>query len=162
VPRGATELERVADITSLPVMTPRATCAVAYQAGACFDMSNGTTLWTRDLSSSRGLDLDDRNVFVTDEKGAVHALDLANGASVWKQDQLAGSPGPRIAATIVAVGDVEGYVHLLRKDDGSLAGRHRVDSSPILADPQKQAATSSSRHAMAASRPSACSKRESP
>jgi outer membrane assembly lipoprotein YfgL len=92
VPRGATELERVADITSLPVMTPRATCAVAYQAGACFDMSNGTTLWTRDLSSSRGLDLDDRNVFVTDEKGAVHALDLANGASVWKQDQLAGQP----------------------------------------------------------------------
>jgi outer membrane protein assembly factor BamB len=102
-------------------------------------MSNGTTLWTRDLSSSRGLDLDDRNVFVTDEKGAVHALDLANGASVWKQDQLAGrSPGrPRIVGDYVAVGDVEGYVHLLRKDDGSLAGRHRVDSSPILADPQK-------------------------
>lgn len=140
VPRGATELERVADITSLPVMTPRATCAVAYQGRvACFDMSNGTTLWTRDLSSSRGLDLDDRNVFVTDEKGAVHALDLANGASVWKQDQLAGrSPGrPRIVGDYVAVGDVEGYVHLLRKDDGSLAGRHRVDSSPILADPQK-------------------------
>ena len=37
----------------------------------------------------------------------------------------------------VVVGDIEGYVHLLRKDDGSLAGRHRVDSSPILADPQK-------------------------
>jgi outer membrane protein assembly factor BamB len=140
VPRGATELERVADITSLPVMTPRATCAVAYQGRvACFDMGNGSTLWTRDLSSSKGLDLDDRNVYVTDEKGAVHALDLANGASAWKQDQLAGrNPGrPRVAGEYVVVGDVEGYVHLLRKTDGSLAGRHRVDSSPILADPQK-------------------------
>lgn len=140
IPRGATELERVADITSLPVVTPRATCAVAYQGRvACFDMGNGSTLWTRDLSSSKGLDLDDRNVYVTDEKGAVHALDLANGASAWKQDQLAGrNPGrPRVAGEYVVVGDVEGYVHLLRKTDGSLAGRHRVDSSPILADPQK-------------------------
>ena len=140
IPRGATELERVADITSLPVVTPRATCAVAYQGRvACFDMSNGSTLWTRDLSSSKGLDLDDRNVYVTDEKGAVHALDLANGASAWKQDQLAGrNPGrPRVVGDYIVVGDVEGYVHLLRTADGSLAGRHRVDSSPILADPQK-------------------------
>lgn len=139
IPRGATELERVADITSLPVVTPRATCAVAFQGRvACFDMSNGSTLWTRDLSSSKGLDLDDRNVYVTDEKGAVHALDLSNGASAWKQDQLAGrNPGrPRVVGEHVVVGDVEGYVHLLRKSDGSLAGRHRVASSPILADPQ--------------------------
>jgi outer membrane protein assembly factor BamB len=39
----------MADITSLPVVGSRATCAVAYQGRvACFDMSNGSTLWTRD------------------------------------------------------------------------------------------------------------------
>jgi outer membrane protein assembly factor BamB len=90
-------------------------------------MSNGSTLWTRDLSSSRGLDLDDRHVFVTDEKGAVHALDIANGASAWKQDQLAGrGTGRPRCRRYVVVGDVEGYVHLLRKDDGSLVGRQRA------------------------------------
>ena len=140
VPRGSTELERVADITSLPAMGVRATCAVAYQGRvACFDLSNGSTLWTRDLSSSKGLDLDDDHVFVTDEKGAVHSLDISNGASSWKQDQLAGrgTGRPRVFGDHVVVGDSEGYIHILRKDDGALVGRHRTNSSPIVADLQR-------------------------
>lgn len=140
VPRGATELERMADITSLPVLGSRAACAVAFQGRiACFDLANGSTLWARDLSSSRGLDLDSRYAYVTDEKGAVHALDLNSGASAWKQDQLAGRNvgRPRVSGSYVVVGDGEGYVHLLRKDDGAMAGRQRVDSSPILADIQR-------------------------
>ncbi|WP_153160967.1 outer membrane protein assembly factor BamB [Zoogloea sp. 1C4] len=141
IPRGATELERMSDITSLPVMGSRATCAVAYQGRiACFDMSNGSTLWTRDLSSSKGLDLDDSQVFVTDDKGAVLALDIGSGASAWKQDQLAGrgTGRPRVINDYyVVVGDAEGYVHLLRKDDGRLVGRLRPASSPVLADPQR-------------------------
>ncbi|WP_374262819.1 outer membrane protein assembly factor BamB [Zoogloea sp.] len=140
VPRGATELERMADITSLPVLGSRATCAVAYQGRlACFDMANGSTLWTRDLSSSKGLDLDEQHVYVTDEKGAVMALDISNGASAWKQDQFAGrgTGRPRVIGDNVVVGDVEGYVHVLRKDDGSVIGRQRPASSPLLADPQR-------------------------
>ncbi|HMW51255.1 MAG TPA: outer membrane protein assembly factor BamB [Rhodocyclaceae bacterium] len=137
VPRGATELERVADISSPPVLNGRAACGVAYQGRvACFDLANGSTLWTRDLSSARGLDLDESHVFVTDDKGAVHALDLTSGASMWKQDQLAGrSPGRPLAfRDMVAVADVDGIVHVLRKDDGTFVGRQRTDGSPVLAD----------------------------
>jgi outer membrane protein assembly factor BamB len=140
VPRGSTELERVADITSLPAMGTHATCAVAYQGRvACFDLANGSTLWTRDLSSSKGLDLDDAHVFVTDEKGAVHSLDISNGASTWKQDLLAGhgTGRPRVFGDYVVVGDSEGYIHFLRKEDGALVGRHRTNSSPIVADLQR-------------------------
>ncbi len=139
VPRGATELERIADITSLPVLGSRAACAVAYQGRvACFDLASGSTLWARDMSSSKGLDQDGRHVFVTDEKGAVHALDLSTGASAWKQDQFAGrgTARPRVMREYVVVGDVEGYVHVLRKDDGSVVGRVRAESSAILADIQ--------------------------
>ena len=104
-------------------------------------MSNGSTLWTRDLSSSRGLDLDEKHVFVTDDKGAVHALDISSGASAWKQDLLAGrgTGRPLASGEHVVVGDSDGYVHLLRKDDGSLVGRQRAASSPILADLQRAA-----------------------
>ncbi len=140
VPRGSTELERVADITSLPAMGKHATCAVAYQGRvACFDLANGSTLWTRDLSSSKGLDLDDAHVFVTDEKGAVHSLDISNGASAWKQDLLAGhgTGRPRVFGDFLVVGDSQGYVHILRKEDGALVGRHRTNSSPIVADLQR-------------------------
>ena len=55
LPRGATELERVADVTSLPVVDGERVCAVAYQGRvACFDPQSGTPLWARDMSSIAG------------------------------------------------------------------------------------------------------------
>jgi outer membrane protein assembly factor BamB len=35
----------------------------------------------------------------------------------------------------VLVGDLEGYVHLLSREDGSLVGRTRVGEAPITAAP---------------------------
>ena len=40
--------------------------------------------------ASRAWTLDHRNVYITDDKNAVVALDKSNGASLWKQDKLAG------------------------------------------------------------------------
>ncbi len=38
-PKGATELERIADVTSLPVIEERQVCAVAFQGRvACFEI----------------------------------------------------------------------------------------------------------------------------
>lgn len=64
-------------------------CAVAFQGKvACFDISSGNTVWSRDMSSAVGLTLEGRHLYVTDDKGAVYALDIASGASIWKQDKL--------------------------------------------------------------------------
>lgn len=142
VPRGATELERMADVTSVPVVGLHEVCSVAYQGRLiCFDMSNGETLWSRDVSSSVGLDMDENHVYVTDDKGAVHALDRATGASVWKQDELAGRGvgRPITIAGYVAVADGQGVVHLLRKEDGAFAARATTDGSPIRADLRRAA-----------------------
>jgi outer membrane protein assembly factor BamB len=87
--KGATELDRVADITSAPVISGRSVCAVAFQGRvACFDLGSGNLVWARDMSSAAGLDIDSRFLYVSDDKGAVHALDMASGASIWKQDKL--------------------------------------------------------------------------
>ena len=59
-PKGATELERIADITSLPLIDERTVCAAAYQGRvACFEVVRGTLLWSRDISSLAGLTGDD-------------------------------------------------------------------------------------------------------
>ena len=59
-PRGATELERITDITSLPVADEWQICAVAYQGRiACFELNNGNQIWAREASSSAGLAMDD-------------------------------------------------------------------------------------------------------
>jgi outer membrane protein assembly factor BamB len=138
LPRGTTELERVADVTSLPVIDRNQVCAVAFQGRvACFDLARGTQLWARDVSSVAGLSVDDRYLYVTDDKSAVLALDKAGGASIWRQDKLAGRvlTAPLGVGNHVVAGDIQGYVHVLARDTGALEGRLATDGSAIAAPP---------------------------
>ena len=138
LPKGSTELERVADVTSLPVVSGSTVCAAAFQGRvACFDSNSGNTLWSRDMSSSAGLDIDSRHVYVTDDKSAVHALDRNSGSSVWKQDKLANRSlsRPLALGDQVAVADYQGVVHLLSRVDGSFAARATTDGSAVRAEP---------------------------
>jgi outer membrane protein assembly factor BamB len=142
-PKGATELERIADVTSQPLVEERQACAVAYQGRvACFEILRGTLNWSRELSSLEGLAVDERYIYVTDDKGAVHALDKTTGASVWKQDKLGPRKpsGPQLLGEHVAVVDVEGYVHLLDRNDGSLVGRIATDGAMATAQPTQSGA----------------------
>jgi outer membrane protein assembly factor BamB len=137
-PKGATELERIADVTSLPFPDGQQVCAVAYQGRvACVDVARGTLNWSRDVSSLYGLTGDGRNIYVTDDKGAVQALDRTTGASVWKQDRLAERKigGPQMIGDYVAVIDVEGYLHLLAASNGAYVGRLATDGSAPTSQP---------------------------
>ena len=136
LPKGATELDRVADITSAPVIDGRDVCAVAFQGRvACFDLSTGNLAWARDMSSAAGLAIDARYVYVSDDKGAVHALDRASGASIWKQDKLAlrRLTAPLARRGLIAVADIQGMVHFLSREDGSFVARQITDGSPVTA-----------------------------
>ncbi len=140
LPKGSTELERIADITSNPVVSGRQACAAAFQGRiACFDLGAGGPMWAKDLSSRAGLDLDDRYAYVSDDKGNVLAFARDTGSSIWKQDKLAtrGLSRPVALGSRVAVGDSQGYVHLMHRDDGSFAARLATDGSAIAADPQR-------------------------
>ena len=132
LPRGATELERVADVMGNPALDERQVCAVAYQGRvACFDRRNGSPLWARDTSSNSGLAMDERNVYVTDDKDAVTAYDKTSGRAGWRQDKLARRQvtAPLALGAWVVVADGEGVVHVLSADDGSFVARAKVDSS---------------------------------
>jgi outer membrane protein assembly factor BamB len=140
VPKGATELERVADLTSLPVVDGRDICAVAFQGRiACFDVGSGSATWSREVSSSAGLDMDSRNVYVSDDRGVVQAFDRHNGSSVWKQDRLANRQvsRPVVVGNFVVVADYQGFVHFLNRDDGAFAARQATDGSAVVADPER-------------------------
>lgn len=131
LPRGATELERVADVMGNPALDQRQVCAVAYQGRlACFDRTNGAPLWARDTSSNSGLAMDERNIYVSDDKDTVTAYDKSSGRAGWKQDKLARRQisAPLALGAWVVVADGEGYVHVLSADDGSFVARTKVDS----------------------------------
>ena len=140
LPKGSTELERVADVTGMPAISGREICAAAFQGRvACFDLGSGNAMWSRELSSRAGVDLDDRNVYVSDDKGSVHAFDRGSGSSVWKQDKLSlrQLSRPLALGNRVVVADFQGFVHLLRREDGAFAARLATDGSAIGADPQR-------------------------
>ena len=135
LPRGATELERVADVVGLPWVFEREVCAVAYQGRiACFDAGNGQPLWSRELSSLTGVSADARYVFASDDRGAVHALDRSNGTSLWKQDRLflRQVTVPLPLGRDIVVGDLQGYIHVLSRENGQFVGRVVTDGSPVI------------------------------
>lgn len=140
LPKGATELERISDVTSLPVMQGKEVCAVAYQGRVtCFDANNGNQLWSREVSSSNGLDMDAKSVYVSDDKGSVLAFDRSNGSSLWKQDKLfmRGLSRPLVVGRHLVVADADGVVHLMNCEDGNLSARFGGDGGAISADPQR-------------------------
>ncbi len=137
-PRGNTELERISDITSLPVVDGEQICAVAFQGRvACFDIAQGNLLWSRDLSSDKGMLIQGKYLYVTDASGIVSALDKSSGSSLWKNDKMTMRhvSTPYVLGNHVVVGDYEGYLHALNRDDGSMAARLKTDGGGIMAAP---------------------------
>ena len=137
LPKGATELDRGADIAASPIVDGRLICAVAFQGRvACFDMGQGGAMtWSKDISSVAGLAMDARYLFVADDKGVVHALDRSSGSSLWKQDKLKNRrlSAPVVRRGLVAVADAEGIVHFLSREDGSFSARQKTDGTPVRA-----------------------------
>ena len=97
-PKGATELERIADVTSLPFVDEKAVCAVAYQGRvACFDIVRGTLHWSRDVSSLAGIAADAQRLTSSTTRARCTRSTSSNGASIWKQDVLASAAHRRTA-----------------------------------------------------------------
>jgi outer membrane protein assembly factor BamB len=137
-PKGATELERIADVTSLPYVDESEVCAAAYQGRvACFDIVRGTLRWSRDVSSLAGITADSQRLYLVDDKDVVQAYDRSNGASIWKQEILAKRRigGPQLIGDEIGVVDIEGYLHLLSRTDGAYVGRLATDGSHATTQP---------------------------
>ncbi len=135
-PKGASELERVADISGTPLLEERRLCAVAYQGRVgCFDTTNGTAIWAKDASSAVGIGADGKNIYVSLEDVSVQAFSKDAGASVWKNTQLQRRTlsAPVATAKGLVVGDQQGNVLLLSLETGAVIGRMTTDGSPVQA-----------------------------
>ncbi|MCA1325986.1 outer membrane protein assembly factor BamB [Herbaspirillum sp. alder98] len=137
-PRGTTELERISDVSGVPALGSRDICAVAYQGRiGCFDLLNGNVRWIKDFSSDVGVTLDDSNVYAADIGGVVTEFARDTGAVVWRNERLKNRQlsSPIATSRAVAVGDFEGYIHFLSREDGTFVARVSSDGSPIQAPP---------------------------
>lgn len=135
-PRGATEVERIADVVGAPWVAGSEVCAASYQGRiACFEATNGGLRWASDLSASTGPGGDDQRIYVVDAKSNVVAFRRAAGANAWRQNKLLNRDlsTPLALRRAVVVGDFEGYIHFLAPDDGTIIARERLDGAIVAA-----------------------------
>ncbi len=134
-PKGTTEIERIADITSLPIVDGPAVFAVAYQGKvAAIDRASGRVGWSRDISSYTGINGEASRLYLTHAQGAVYSLEYASGKTFWRQGDLRYRQlsAPLPMGDLIAVGDVQGYLHFLQREDGAFAARIKTDDSAIM------------------------------
>jgi len=137
-PRGNTELERISDITSNPAVDFEQVCAVSFQGrAACYNIEQGSPLWNREISSDKGMMLLRKYLYLTDTAGSVFVIDKISGGTLWKNDQLfmRGVTSPAVISDFVVVGDSEGYLHGLNREDGDYVARIKLGGGAIKTVP---------------------------
>lgn len=135
---GSTELERVIDVDSTPLVYGDNIYTVSSRGNlSAIELRSGRVLWQRQYSSYRELGISGNSLFLTDVKGHVYAIDRNNGLELWSQLSFTnrGLTGPVPIDNYVVVGDFEGYLHWLDQTTGEIVARHHVDSSGIHATP---------------------------
>jgi outer membrane protein assembly factor BamB len=137
-PHGRTELERLSDVDSAVRVSGNDVYAVGYQGRvAMIALDSGQIWWARDVSSYRGLAIDDDQLYVSSSDGDVVALRRRDGTVAWQQQGLKrrGLSPPAVVGSAVVVGDFEGYVHFLDRSTGKFVAREHPGSTRIAAAP---------------------------
>lgn len=138
VPQGRSELERVVDIDGGLLLSGGTLYVASYQGRvAGLDLESGRVLWQRDASSYSGVAQGFGSVYATLASGTVEGIDERSSSALWSNESLARRQlgAPEVFSSYVAVGDMEGYLHLLSQVDGRFVGRERIDSDGLRARP---------------------------
>jgi len=139
-PKGRSELERLADVDAAVQVDGSDVYAVGYQGrAAMIALDSGQIWWARDLSSYRGLGLDDANLYVATSEGDVVALRRRDASILWTQQGLKRRwlSTPAVVGPAVMVGDFDGYLHWLDRESGTFVarvrpGRDRISVAPLV------------------------------
>ncbi|MCP5161736.1 MAG: outer membrane protein assembly factor BamB [Hahellaceae bacterium] len=136
VAQGRTELERLVDVDGQPRIFDNRIFAISYQGRlVVIDAFTGQEVWSKKESSYRSLDLGLGQIYVSTSDGEVVAYNLTNGIEIWRQSNIKFRrlSAPKAWGSVVAVGDYEGYLHILSQIDGHFMARTDVDSDGIRA-----------------------------
>jgi outer membrane protein assembly factor BamB len=135
---GSTELQRVIDVDSAPVVFGDKVYAISARGNlVAVDLKSGRILWKRQYSSYRQIAVYRNDIFITSTNGHIYALNRLDGIERWSNLELTNRSvtGPAVVGGYIVVGDFEGYLHWLDQDTGEILSRHKVDGSGIHSTP---------------------------
>ncbi len=137
-PRGANEVERLADLVGPALRTGDLLCARSFQAAVgCVDAERGRTLWTKTIGGNNAVSGDSEFLFGADASDRLTAWKTPSGDVAWTSEALMfrGLGAPAVIAGSVAFGDIDGTVHWLSRTKGEAQLRSTTDGSAITVQP---------------------------
>lgn len=125
-PSGATELERIVDIDSQPLVVAGNIYVISFDGTlASVELRSGRVIWKREYGSYRRVTSDGNELYVTDNNSNIFKIDRRNGVELWSQSSLkkrnltAAEP----IGDYVVLGDKYGVMHWLNKSDGKVVSQ---------------------------------------
>jgi outer membrane assembly lipoprotein YfgL len=137
IPTGRSEIDRMVDIDGYLTVLDNQILAPSYQGYlSAIDAITGQTRWRVQESTPHGASFGFGNVYVVSEGDIVKAYRVGQENPVWTNDQMQRRrlSAPLGFSNYVAVGDAQGYVHLLSQSDGRFVGRVKVDGKGVRAN----------------------------
>lgn len=137
-PRGANEVERLADLVGPPTRIGNTLCARAFQAAVgCVDSARGALLWSRNTGGVNAVGGDEELIFGADGSDRIVAWKTASGETTWSSERLLHRQlsAPTVLGPAVVFGDLEGRVHFLDRKDGQPLLMLSTDGSPVVGKP---------------------------
>ncbi len=137
-PRGANEIERLADLVGPAARVGQLFCVRSFQAAVgCVDAARGALAWSKNAGGTQGVAADSQYVFGADASDRLSAWKMASGDAAWSSDALKyrGLSAPLSVGASVVFGDADGILHWLARDSGAPQLRLATDGSAIVAAP---------------------------
>lgn len=135
---GATEIDRLNDVDTTPVIVNGVVYALAYNGNlTALDLRSGQILWKREIGGVKDLIVDAGRIYLVDQDDRVIALNADGGVAIWRQSDLLhrNLTSPVLYNGYLVVGDSEGYLHWLNTTDGRFVAQQELDSSGFQTEP---------------------------
>jgi outer membrane assembly lipoprotein YfgL len=137
-PRGANEVERLADLVGPVVRVGDLVCARSFQAAVgCVDAQTGNVAWTKTVGGTDAIAGDAEQLFGADASDRMTSWKTSTGDIVWTNESLMfrrlGAPG--VIAQSVVYGDNDGTLHWFSRAKGESQVRVTTDGSAITTPP---------------------------
>jgi len=137
-PRGANEVERLADLVGPPVRTGDLLCARSFQAAVgCVDAQLGNVAWTKSVGGTDAISGDGELLFGGDASDRLSAWRTPTGDVAWTSEALMfrGLGAPATVGESVVYGDSNGTLHWFSRAKGDSQARVTTDGSAITTPP---------------------------
>ncbi|MEO5843253.1 MAG: outer membrane protein assembly factor BamB [Caldimonas sp.] len=137
-PRGANEVERLADLVGPVVRSGDLLCARSFQAAVgCVDAQLGSVAWTKAVGGTDAIAGDAQLLFGADASDRLSAWRTATGDVAWTSEALMhrGVGAPAAVGTSVVYGDSNGTLHWFSRAKGESQARVPTDGGAITVPP---------------------------